>query len=118
MEGIVLADRLEDVSTEMALAAGGTERSGSVVDWSIDKGGKKVGRGVLVGGAEHAAALGQFLGPDGVGQEAGVSNADESLGEDVEQEAPDELRGGEGHDPGSVVVGIVLPAETDVAIVE
>ena len=46
-----------------------------------------------------------------VGEEAEVPNADEALGDDVEEEAADELLGGQGHDLDAVAVVVVLAAE-------
>ena len=47
-----------------------------------------------------------------------MTDADESVGHDVEQEPPDELLGLECHDLAGVAVGAVLPAEADEAVVE
>ena len=46
-----------------------------------------------------------------VGEEAEVPNADEALGDAVEEEAADELLGAQGHDRDAVAVGVVLPAK-------
>jgi hypothetical protein len=47
------------------------------------------------------------------GEEAEVPNAEEALGDDVEEEAADELLGGQGHDREAVAVVVVLPAKAN-----
>ena len=58
----------------------------------------------------------QLLPSVAVAQEAIVADALEPAGEDVKQEATDELLGAEGHHLRVVVVAIVLPTEADPAI--
>ncbi len=48
-----------------------------------------------------------------VGEEAVVADAMEAVRQGVQQEAADELVGGEGHDLRLAVVAIILPAEGD-----
>ena len=69
---------------------------------------------------EQGAGLGQVGGAGGVGEEAVVADAVEAGGQDVDQEAADELAGGEGHQlaPGLALGAVVLPAEGDAALVE
>jgi len=47
-----------------------------------------------------------------IGEEAVVANSLKALRENVYQEAPDELLGGEGHGLALVIIAIVLPGET------
>ena len=51
-----------------------------------------------------------------VGQQAEVADLDEARGQDVEQEAADELDRIEGHDLAAVVVFGVAPAEAHLAV--
>ena len=53
-----------------------------------------------------------------VGQEAKVSDADEPAGDDMEQEAANELLGVQRHHLHAVAVGVVLPAEAHAPVVE
>ena len=53
-----------------------------------------------------------------IGEEAIVADAMEAVRQGVQQEAADELVGGERHDLGLAVVAVVLPAEGDVAVGE
>ena len=64
---------------------------------------------------EHTAGLETFL-PVPVAQEPEVAYLHEPVGEDVEEEPPDELGSLEGHDLLFVTVGIILPEEGDLAI--
>jgi hypothetical protein len=52
-----------------------------------------------------------------IGHEAEVTNAMEAVGQGVQQEAADELVGGELHDFGRVVVAVILPGEGDMIVV-
>jgi hypothetical protein len=47
-----------------------------------------------------------------------VTDLDEACGQDVEQEAADELDGIEGHDAAAVVVSGISPAEANLSVVE
>lgn len=53
-----------------------------------------------------------------VGEEAEVADADEAAGEQMQQEAAQELLGGQGHESFPVAVSGVAPAEGDVAVFE
>ena len=53
-----------------------------------------------------------------VGEQAEVPDTDEAAGEDVQEEAAEELIGFEGHDLDGVAVGVVLPAQAHDALVE
>src|SRR5215471_4968955 len=66
--------------------------------------------------SEQLPATGEFLFSVAIAEEAVIANALEALGQDVEQEATDELVGSEGHRLLSVAVAIVPPAETDHAV--
>ncbi len=46
---------------------------------------------------EQLAGMSQVILTPGVGEQAVVSDAMESLGQDMDEEAPDELAGGQGH---------------------
>src|SRR5437773_6416243 len=60
--------------------------------------------------------MGQLGGAPTVGEIAIVADAMEAFGQDVEQEAADELVGTKGHHLLLVVVAIILPAEADPAL--
>ena len=47
-----------------------------------------------------------------------MANADEPLGQDVEQEPSDELVRGQPHHLGTMVVGIILPAEKHLVVLQ
>ena len=68
-------------------------------------------------GQEHAA-LREGGGAAAIGEQAEMANADEAVGDDVEQEAAEELVDLELHDLDAVAVGIVAPAEADAALGE
>ena len=53
-----------------------------------------------------------------IGEEAVIADAMEARGQDVKQEAADELIGRDGHDLLPIAVPIVLPAETNGAILD
>src|SRR5262249_17356952 len=57
-------------------------------------------------------------GPLVVGHHAEVTDADESLRQDVKQESPNELFGGEGHRSHLVAAGIISPTECDVVAIK
>ena len=58
------------------------------------------------------------LGSPEVGQDAEVTDADESLRQDVKQESSDELVGRDGHRPRLVAAGIIAPTKTDMVAIE
>ena len=58
----------------------------------------------------------QILFAASIAQEAIVADAMESRGEDVEEEAPDELLGRERHDFRLIVVAVVAPVECDLPV--
>jgi len=68
--------------------------------------------------AEDLAAAREFGLAGAVREEAEVANADKAVGEDMEQEAANELGGRQGHDLHAVAVGIVLPAEAHDPVLE
>ena len=53
-----------------------------------------------------------------VGEQAEVADLDEARGQDMEQEAADELDRIQGHDPDAVVVFGIAPAEAHLAVNE
>jgi hypothetical protein len=67
--------------------------------------------------AKGEAATGQEAGPTGMGQEPVVADADEALGEDVEEEAATELAEGKGEGPGSSAT-VVLVAKGDALVID
>ena len=77
--------------------------------------------GVRPGGrlrlAESVPAAGEKLGPGSVGQEAVVTDADKALGDDVEEEAADELMKmkGQRSDP---MAAVILETEGDRPVVD
>jgi hypothetical protein len=78
-----------------------------------------VGDWIWVGGSsEELLTEGEELFAAVVGQEPIVSDAHESGGEEVEQEAPQELGGVEGQVLDLVAMGTIPPAERDVAVVD
>ena len=66
---------------------------------------------------ESLPAAGQELGPGSVGQKAVVTDPDKALGEDVEEEAANELpkRKGQGSDP---TAAVILETEGDRCVVD
>src|SRR5260370_19229641 len=56
--------------------------------------------------------------PPAVGEEAEVANANQALGQNVEEEASKELVGGNGHGLLLAAVSIVSPAEADAIVLE
>jgi len=67
---------------------------------------------------QQIAAERQLLAPTAVGKEADVADAMEAVRHGMLQEAADEFVGGERHDLGLAVLPIVLPGETDLAVVK
>ena len=70
------------------------------------------------GGVEMDPAQGEGLAAVAVGEQSEVADLDEACGQDVEQEAADELDRIEGHDAAAVVVSGVPPAEAHLSVVE
>ena len=69
-------------------------------------------------GGEQCARQRQQLLAEAIRQQAVVADADESAGQNVQEEAAQELDGVEGHDALLAAVGIIAPAEADVLAVE
>ena len=67
---------------------------------------------------QQATAQGQLGGTLAVGQVAVVTDAVEAVGQDVKQEAADELVGIERHHLALVVVAVVLTQEADASLVQ
>ena len=67
---------------------------------------------------EQGSAQGELLGASPIAQHAVVAQPGESAREHVQEEASDELAGGERHDFDLVAVGVVAPAESNVFGVE
>ncbi len=53
-----------------------------------------------------------------VGEESEVSDANQTAGQNVQQETAQELMGGDGHDLLPAAVGVVSPAEGDAIVFE
>jgi hypothetical protein len=73
---------------------------------------------VVVFLGQQSSSEGDLVGADAVGEEAEVADADEALGQDVEQEASDELDAGEFHGLHARFCGAVLPSKADPFIVD
>src|SRR5271167_666905 len=67
---------------------------------------------------EMAPAQGEGLAAVAVGEQSEVADLDEACGQDVEQEAADELDRIEGHDAAAVVVSGVSPAKARLSVVK
>ena len=67
---------------------------------------------------EKLAATRELLCAMAIAQEPIVADAMKAFGQDVQQEAADELVGGDGHDLLPIVVAIVLPGEADLAVLD
>jgi hypothetical protein len=70
----------------------------------------------LVG--EQALTEGQESGAPAIGQEAKRADADKAAGQDVEQEAAQELLRSERHHSLLITVGIILPAKSNPVMLE
>ena len=64
------------------------------------------------------AAAGELPRTMAIAEQAVIANAMKPLGQDMQEEAADELIGGEGHVFLSIVVAIVFPSEADPAVVD
>lgn len=67
---------------------------------------------------QQGACQRQQLLAEAVRQQAVVADADEAFGQDMQEEAAQELPGFESHDALPVAVGIIAPAETDLLSIE
>jgi hypothetical protein len=88
--------------------------------WRADFSGFIWHGGVRNRGGEQPAGLGEVVLAGRAGKQPVAADAMESAGEDIEQEAADELVGGKRHDllPVWIVAASVLVAERDVGLVE
>src|SRR6266702_2170188 len=68
--------------------------------------------------AEQSAATFERSTPSAVGEESEVSDANQAAGQDVKQEAAQELMSGDSHDLLLATVSIVPPAEGDAIVLE
>ncbi len=80
-------------------------------------GGGFAGRRLGLWHGEKLTAAGELLFSPAIAEEAVVADALETVGKDVEEEAADELVGGQRYGLRPVAVAVVLPAETDLAVV-
>ena len=69
-------------------------------------------------GIQELAAAGQLVLASAVAEQSVVTDALEPIRQDVQQEAPDELVGVEGHDFLPVVVAVVFPAKGDAVVID
>ena len=83
-----------------------------MLQWSENRG------GLCRGCVEVQSAKRECPSAVSVSQQAEVADLDEARGQDVEQEAADELDRIEGHDLGAVVVFGVAPAKAHLAVNE
>src|SRR5437588_492840 len=67
---------------------------------------------------QQDATLGENGGAAAIGEQAEVANADEAVGDDVEQEATEKLVDVERHDLHAIGVSVVAPPKTDAAVRE
>ena len=67
---------------------------------------------------QESLAEGQECGAPAIGQETERANADKAAGQDVEQEAAQELLRSERHDSFLISVGIILPAKSNLILLE
>ena len=70
------------------------------------------------GHAEQPAAASEFLCTMAIAEKAVIADVMEALGQDMQKKTTDELIGGEGHDLRLVMMAIILPGETHVAVVD
>jgi hypothetical protein len=70
------------------------------------------------GSGQELTAEGEFGGAMAVGEIAVMTNAVETVGQDMEEEAADKLLGRKGHHLALAGLAIVLPAEADAAVFE
>src|SRR5919106_494220 len=113
------AAALEGRDDDHAPAAGRAWRA--MVGWRRGDGlGYRVGRRWRRGCGEQLPGAGDVRLARGAGEESVVTDAVEALGQDVEQEAPDELAGYEGHGAVSLlpVATVVLVSERHAVLVE
>jgi hypothetical protein len=68
--------------------------------------------------SQEGAALGEVGRAAAIGEQAEVAETDEAVGDDVEEEATEELVDVEVHDLDAVAVGVVPPAEADATVGE
>src|SRR5438132_2613421 len=81
-------------------------------------GGGFAGRRLGLRHGEKLTATGKLLSSAATAQEAVVADALEAIGKDVKEEAADELVGAERHRLLPVAVAVILPAKTDLAVVD
>ena len=77
---------------------------------------RRVGLFLLIG--QKRSAQSQSGGAMSIGHEAEVTNAMEAVRQGVQQEATNELVGGQLHDLCRVVVSVILPGEPDMIVVD
>jgi hypothetical protein len=75
----------------------------------------RIGRGDRRHTEQHAATI-QLARAVTVAEEAVIADAMKSARQHMDQEAPDELRTGEGHRLLAIAVAVILPAEADLAV--
>src|SRR5262249_45578686 len=118
-EHVAWRDRrsLDGVAYQRALALGTATRvlPGPFAE-SIQQ--RALNRWLDVWRSQELSAACQVCGDVAACQESVMANTDEPLGQYVQQEASDKLVGAQPHDLGTMVVGIILPVERDLAILQ
>jgi hypothetical protein len=80
--------------------------------------GRLVLRRRIRGGAKQLSAAPEFLLPIAIAEEPVVADPFEPLWQDMEQKPADELVGGQRHGGDVIAVSVVLPAESNLVIVD
>ena len=108
------AGKLHDTAHDAAaFAAGGRVHMRSRLGFGDSC---RVGPFLLI--SQKRSAQSQSGGAMSIGHEAEVTNAMEAVRQGVQQEATNELVGGQLHDLCRVVVSVILPGEPDIIIVD
>ena len=66
--------------------------------------------------SQELSAASQMCGDVAACQESVMANADEPFGQHMQQDESDKLVGAQPHDLGTMIVGIILPVERDLAV--
>ena len=103
-------DGLPALRTELGVVAGECRQELAAVG--------RLGQQWGTGGGQQLTAEREFGGAVAVGQEAVIADALKAFGQNVQQEAANELVGGERHGLLPVAVAIVFPAKADLALVD
>jgi hypothetical protein len=104
--------------TELALLADRAAVDVDAGDPQHEGLGRLRGRGARRRLGQEGATLGELARPVAVGNQPEVTDSDEAVGHDVEQEAAQEFVDVEIHDLHAMAVGVVTPPEADAAFGE